>query len=126
MFLSRTRADAVDDRSPGGDFWFEPVSVRTSAGQRVSADTALKLSVVWACLRILCGTMASLPFVLYRPKDDGGKERITDHWLYRLFARRTNRWQNGFEWREMQQGHIALRGTGYNRIIANSRGEVQE
>lgn len=126
MFLSKIRADAGDDRSPWGDFWFEPVSVRTSSGQRVSPDSALKLSVVWACMRILCGTMASLPFVLYRPKDNGGKERITDHWLYRLFAKRTNRWQNGFEWREMQQGHIALRGTGYSRIIPNSRGEIAE
>jgi HK97 family phage portal protein len=126
MFLSRIRADAVDDRSPWGDFWFEPVSVRTGSGQRVSADTALKLSVVWACLRILCGTMAALPFVLYRPRKGGGKDRVTDHWLHQLFARRANRWQNGFEWREMQQGHIALRGTGYNRIVANSRGEIDE
>jgi len=126
MFLSKFRADGVDDRSPWGDFWVEPVSMHTSSGQRVSGDTALKLSVVFACVRVLAETMASLPFVLYREKDDGGKDVVTDHWLYDLLAKRTNRWQNAFEWREMQQGHIALRGTGYNRIVANSRGEVQE
>jgi HK97 family phage portal protein len=126
MFLSKIRADSGDDRSPWGDFWFSPIGMRTPAGQRVSPDTALKLSVVYACLRILCGTMASLPFVLYRPQSNGGKERVTDHWLYRLFAKRTNRWQNHFEWIEMQQGHIALRGTGYSRIIPDARGGIAE
>jgi HK97 family phage portal protein len=126
MFLTKFRADGVDDRSPWGDFWFEPIGVHTSSGQRVSGDTALKLSVVFACVRVLAETMATLPFVLYREKKGGGKDVITDHWLYELLAKRSNRWQNSFEWREMEQGHIALRGTGYNRIVANSRGEIQE
>ncbi len=124
-FLDRFRA-ASGDRSPWGDFWFEPVSVRTSSGTRVSADTAMRLSAVYACVRILAETLAMLPIVLYRQRTDGGKERVTDHWLYRLLAKRPNRWQNAFEWREMLQGHLALRGNAYNQIIANSRGEITE
>ena len=124
-FLDRFRA-ASGDRSPWGDFWFEPVSVRTSSGTRVSADSAMRLSAVYACVRILAETLAMLPIVLYRQRSDGGKERVTDHWLYRLLAKRPNRWQNAFEWREMLQGHLALRGNAYNQIIANSRGEIAE
>ena len=124
-FISRWMASS-DDRSPWGDFWFEPVTVRTSSGMRVSADNALRLAAVYASVRILAETMASLPFVLYRQRADGGKDKVTDHWLYRLLAKRPNRYQNPYEWREMLQGHLALRGNAYNRIVANSRGEILE
>ena len=124
-FLNPFRA-AADDRSAWGDFWFTPVTARTSSGARVSADSAMRLSAVYACVRILSETLAMLPFVLYRQRPDGGKDRITDHWLYTLLAKRPNRWQNAFEWREMMQGHLALRGNAYNQIISNSRGEIAE
>lgn len=124
-FFDRFRASS-DDRSPWGDFWFEPVSIRSSSGIRVSPDGALRLSAVYACVRILSETMASLPLVLYRNRADGGKDRVTDHWLHDLLCRRPNRYQNPFEWREMLQGHLALRGNAYNQIITNPRGEIVE
>lgn len=124
-FFHRFRASS-DDRSPWGDFWFEPVSIRSSSGIRVSPDGALRLSAVYACVRILSETMASLPLVLYRNRADGGKDRVTDHWLHNLLCRRPNRYQNPFEWREMLQGHLALRGNAYNQIITNPRGEIVE
>ena len=73
-FLDRFRASS--DRSEWGDFWFEPVTVRSSSGVRVSADNALRLAAVYASVRILAETMASLPFVLYRLRSDGGKDRL--------------------------------------------------
>jgi HK97 family phage portal protein len=124
-FFDRFRA-STEDRSPWGDFWFEPVSVRSSTGLRVSPDAALRLSAVYACVRILSETLASLPLVLYRPRADGGKDRVTDHWLHSLLCRRPNRYQNPFEWREMLQGHLALRGNAYNQIVTNPRGEITE
>lgn len=123
MFLFR--ADN-SDRSPYGDFWFEPVTIRTLTGARVSSETALQIAAVFRAVRLIAGQMASLPFVLYRNKPGGGKERLTDHWLYALLARRPNRWQNAFEWRQMLQGHIELRGNAYNRIVANARGEITD
>ena len=124
-FFDRFRA-STDDRSPWGDFWFEPVSTRSASGLRVSPDAALRLSAVYACVRILSETMASLPLVLYRNRADGSKDRVTDHWLYPLLCRRPNRFQNPFEWREMLQGHLALRGNAYNQIVTNPRGEIVE
>ena len=114
------------DRSPWGDFFFEPVSVRTGSGMRVSPDSALRLAAVYACVRVLSESMASLPLVIYQRRADGGKDKVTDHWLYRLLAKRPNRFQNPFEWREMLQGHLALRGNAYNQIITNAKGEVVE
>ena len=124
-FIDRFRASS-SDRSPWGDFFFEPVSVRSASGMRVSPDGALRLAAVYACVRILSETMASLPVVVYRQRKDGGKDRVTDHWLYGLLARKPNRFQNPFEWREMLQGHLALRGNAFCQIIANPKGEITE
>ncbi len=117
---------STSDRSPWGDFFFEPVSVRSVSGMRVSADSAIRLAAVYACVRILSETMASLPLVVYRARADGGKDRVTDHWLYRLLGKKPNRYQNPFEWREMLQGHLALRGNAFCQILANGRGEITE
>ena len=126
MFITKIRAEGADDRSPYGNFWFEPIAVRSAAGVRVTADAAMRLSAVYASVRALAETMASLPVVLYRNRKDGGRDLVTDHWLYQLLARQPNRWQNAFEWRELMQGHLALRGNGYNRIVANGKGEIRE
>lgn len=126
MFSSLFRADGIDDRSPFGDFWFEPVSVRSAAGMRVSGDSAMRLTAVYACVRILSETMGCLPFCMYRKKKSGGRDLVTDHWLHQLIARQPNRYQDRFQWREMEQSHAVLRGTGFNEIIANGRGEVLE
>lgn len=124
MFLN-SRSAMGEDRSPWGDWWFEPVGMRTATGQKVSADGAMRLAAVFACVRVLSEAMASLPFVLYEERAGGGKNRITGHWLHRLMLR-PNRNQNGFEWREMMQAHLTLRGNGYNRIISNAQGEITE
>ncbi|MGV0958200.1 MAG: phage portal protein [Limnohabitans sp.] len=124
-FFDRFKASS-SDRSAWGDFFFEPVSVRSVSGMRVSPDSAMRLAAVYACIRILSETMASLPLVVYRARADGGKDRVTDHWLYRVLGKKPNRYQNPFEWREMLQGHLALRGNAFCQILTNGRGEVTE
>lgn len=125
MLASLFRADGADDRSVFGDFWFSPIGQNTSAGVRVGPDQAMRLSTVYRCVRVLAGTMASLPPCFYRPKGRG-REKVTDIPLYRLLAKRPNRFQNSFQWHQMMMGHLALRGTGYNRIIPDGRGEIAE
>lgn len=125
MFLSRNASTA--DRSPWGQFWFEPVGMRTDAGGRVTPSSAMRLSAVYSCVRVLAETFAVLPFRLYRKRTDGRRghgELVTDHWLYRLLALRPNNWQTPFEWREMMQGHLALRGNAFNQMVFNGAGEV--
>lgn len=122
MFLS---FKASEDRSPWGDFWFTPVGQNAASGQRVTADSSLQITAVFACVAVLSESFAILPPVLYR-QNGRKKERVTNHWLYKLIAKRPNRYQNAFEWREMCQGHLVLRGNCYNQIIANGRGEITE
>ncbi len=124
MFLTTKKAEGFGDRSPLGSFWFEPVGMGTASGALVTADNAMKLSAVFACVRIISSQFASLPFSLYRENPDGGKTKVTDHPLYRVLAKRPNQYQNAFEWREMMAGHLALRGNAYNQIVSNGKGDI--
>lgn len=121
MFISKIRAGS-EDRSPFGDFWFTPVSSRSSANVRVTPDTAMMLSAVFRAVSLISGHIAMLPIVL---RDVENKEPNRHHYLNRLL-KKPNRWQNGFEWRQMLQGHLMLRGTAFNEIIDNAKGEIEE
>lgn len=122
MFLFTPRADD-GDRSPFGGFWFNPVPFN---GMNVTADSSLQLTAVYGCVRVLSNAVMTLPFVLYEQMANGGKKRITKHWLYRLLARRPNDYQNAAEFRSMMQGHLVLRGNAFARIFSNARGEVTD
>lgn len=126
MFASLFRADGGTDRSPWGSFWFEPVSRMTSAGVRVTPASAMGLPAVYACIRVKAESFAVLPFRMYIPKVGGGRTRVTNHWLYRLFAKRPNRFQTPYEWREMLQGHLSLRGNAFCQINPDGAGGIDE
>lgn len=119
MFISSFNAE---DRSPYSNFWFEPVGARTASGMRVSADSAMQLSAVFRAVGLLSGHMALLPIRFYK-RDT--RQKI-DHPLLKLLNRRPNGQQNAFEWREMLQAHLELRGNAYCEIIANARGEITD
>lgn len=87
------------------------------SGVAVTPGTALQVSTVLACCRVLAEGVAQLPFKLYRERADGGKEPARDHPLYRLLHRRPNEWQTSFEWREMMMIHAILTGNAYAAIV---------
>jgi HK97 family phage portal protein len=126
MFL-RIRADSDDtgDRSAWGDFWFMPVPFKGSAST-LTSDAAMRLTAVYACVRVLAESVSMLPFVLYTEADNGAKKPNKSHWLYKLLAVRPNDFQNPLEFREMMQGHVSLRGNAYARIVSNGAGVVTD
>ncbi|MBF4041892.1 phage portal protein [Burkholderia pseudomallei] len=126
MFL-RIRADADDngDRSPWGDYWFSPVPFKGNP-YSVTSDAAMRLTAVYACVRVLAESVSMLPFVLYTESADGAKKPNKSHWLYRLLAVRPNDFQNPLEFRETMQAHCALRGNAFARILSNGSGEVTD
>lgn len=116
----------MGDRSPFGQFWFAPLGAMTRSGMNVTAANAMGLPTALACVQVLAKSFASMPFVLYKPKASGGKQRVTKHWLYRLIAKAPNRFQTPFEWRMMLMGHLALRGNAFCQIASNGNGEITE
>ncbi len=122
--FSRGISAGSSDRSPWGSFWFNDVPMRM--GGPVTAEGAMRLSAVYACVRVLAEAMAGLPLILYKQEANGGKTKVTDHWLHKLLCLRPNEFQNAFEWREMLMGHLALRGNAYCEIIAKKNGEITD
>lgn len=116
---ARIRAADMSDRSPWGDFWFNPVG-RGGAAPAVNDGTAMTLSAVWRGCNLISSHLAMLPL---RMRKEGSLEQVRGHWLQALF-RRPNAWQNGFEWRQMCQLHLLLRGNAYNEIVDDARGRI--
>jgi HK97 family phage portal protein len=124
MFFTKPKADS-GDRSAWGGFWFNPVPARIGSAN-ITPDTALQLTAVYACVRVHANAVSTLPFQMYREKPNGAKEQIRDHWLYRLFAKRPNAYQNPMEFRAMMHGHLELRGNAFAYIVSNGKGEVTD
>lgn len=125
MFLTSVRADS--DRSPWGDFWFQPAGTRSGSGMRVTGDQAMRLTAVYACVRNLSEDFAKLPFRMFRQAGElAPRTPVTEHWLLRLMCKRPNRWQTPFNWREMMQGHLALRGNAFNELVVDGQGKVTD
>lgn len=82
-------------------------------GISVTWASALEISTVLACLRVIAEGIAQVPFKLYRDESGAGGRPAADHPLYDVLYRRPNRWQTSFEFRETLAFHAALTGNAY-------------
>ncbi len=98
----------------------------SKAGVSVSLDTALRVSTVLACVRVLAEDVAKVPLKLYREDEDGGKTPAKDHSLYRVLARRPNSWQTSIEFREQMMIHAVLDKGAFAYISRSVTGDVLE
>jgi HK97 family phage portal protein len=127
--IFRVNADsgaAIAPISPHDDYWFTRPGYTSDSGMQVSPESALQLSAVYACVRIISETLASLPLIIYRRLPDGGKERATEHPLYEPLHDKPNIYQTSMEFIEMMQGHLELRGNAFARILPGPRGAVDQ
>ncbi len=96
----------------------------TTAGKPVNEHTAMQMTAVYSCVRILAETLAGLPLHVYKYNDSGGKEKHLKHPLYRLLHDEPNPEMTSFTFRETLMSHLLLWGNAYAQIIRNARGEV--
>lgn len=94
----------------------------STSGVKVNYESAMSLAAVWACVRLLAETVSSIPLPVYR-RLNPGKERATDHPLYRLLHDEPNPWMTSLQFRETLQGHVLLRGNAYARIERDEFGQ---
>ena len=119
LFRSR---DKPQNRTTGSAYSF--FFGGSSAGKRVNERSAMQMTAVYSCVRILAEAVAGLPLHLYRYKEDGGKEKALDHPLYLLLHDEPNPEMSSFVFRETLMTHLLLWGNAYAQIIRNGKGEV--
>ena len=119
LFRSR---DKPTDSTTGSTYRF--LFGGTTSGKAVTERSAMQMTAVYSCVRILSEAIAGLPIHLYRSDDDGSKEKATDHPLYFILHDEPNPEMTSFVFRETLMTHLLLWGNAYAQIIRNGKGEV--
>lgn len=96
----------------------------SATGINVTEMKALQSTAVFACVKILSETLASLPLHVYQRLPEGGKARAPNHYLYTILHDISNDEMTSFTLRETLMGHLALWGNAYAEIDWNESGEI--
>ena len=114
--------DKPQDRTYGSNYSF--LFGGTTSGKPVNEHTAMQMTAVYSCVRILAEAVAGLPLHLYKYTDSGGKEKALSHSLYFLLHDEPNPEMSSFVFRETMMTHLLLWGNAYSQIIRNGKGEI--
>jgi len=106
--------------------WYSQIGRYSGAGIEITPDSAMTFGAFFAGVRVLSEGVAQLPLKMFRVRPDGGRDEARNHPLYDVLHDRPNRFQTSFEWREMGEGHLILRGNFYNQIMPGPRGPVDQ
>ena len=119
FFKSR---DKPKDMTSGSSYSFFMGS--SVSGKTVTERSAMQMTAVYSCVRVLSEAIASLPLHLYKITDEGSKEKATDHPLYFILHDEPNPEMTSFVFRETLMTHLLLWGNAYAQVIRNGKGEV--
>ena len=119
LFKSR---DKPQNRTSGSNYAF--FFGGTTSGKAVTERSAMQMTAVYSCVRILSEAVAGLPLHLYKYTDSGGKAMALDHPLYRLLHDEPNPEMSSFVFRETLMTHLLLWGNAYVQIIRNGKNEI--
>ena len=122
-FLSKLFNSRADPKNSFFNSTYSFFFGSTTSGKTVNERTALQTTAVYACVRILSETLASLPLHMYR-HTDSGKEKATSNTLYRLLHDEPNPEMTSFVFRETLMSHLLLWGNAYAQIIRDGSGKV--
>lgn len=100
-----------------------PATYEEPSAVTVTEETAMQVSAVWACVKLLSETVASLPVAVYRKTETG---RVLDEsfWFAQLMKRKPNRYQTRVEFFETLMLNLALHGNAYCKI-AKTGGKIR-
>ena len=88
----------------------------SASGNIVTAESAMRLSAVWACVKILSESVAQLPCILYDRLPGGARERSTDPLAWTL-ANAPNDEQTPIEFFEQMMGWALFRRFAFAEIV---------
>lgn len=93
----------------------------SSSGKVVTADKAMALSAVWACVRLLSESVSTLPLKVYERAPDGSRKLAQNHQAYQVLCRRPNLEMTPSRFMLMVVASICLRGNAFveKKMIGN-------
>ena len=95
----------------------------SNAGKTVNPKNAVQMSTVYACVRVIAETIASLPLAVYE-ETETGSQKATDHPLYRILHDEPNPEMTSFVLREVMLSHLLLWGNSYCQIIRTGKNHI--
>ena len=119
LFRARDKPGATDSVSSAPTFYFGS----SAAGKSVTASAAIQMSTVYACVRVIAETIASLPLHVYQNQGEGSVKAL-DHPLYPILHDEPNSEMTSFIWRETMLAHLLLWGNAYCQIIRSGRSQI--
>jgi HK97 family phage portal protein len=119
--LRRFFGGAGNTRIPGDQSGLPTTGAMVN--QSVTFDTAMQISAVWSCVRLISETIASLPLNFYTVKD-GARSLDNGSDIARVFLKRPNRYQSRVEFFESMTMQLVVDGNAYCTISRDSQGRV--
>ena len=117
--MFRARDKPTDAVSSAPTFYFGT----SASGKAVNPSSAIQVSAVYACVRVIAETIASLPFHVYETTENGSR-KAPEHPLYRLIHDEPNKEMTSFILRETMLAHLLLYGNAYCQIIRTGRDKI--
>jgi len=114
--------DKPQNRTAGSGYSF--YMGNSTAGKTVTERSAMQMTAVYSCVRILAEAIAGLPLHVYQYNNDGGKDKALKHPLYHILHDEPNPEMSSFVFRETLMTHLLLWGNAYAQILRNGKGEV--
>lgn len=119
LFFFRSRDKPKNAVSAAQAFYYGS----SAAGKSVTPRSALQISTVYACVRVIAETVASLPLHVYQYTENGS-EKALEHPLYRILHDEPNTEMTSFVLREAMLTHLLLWGNSYSQIVRSGRGHI--
>lgn len=101
--------------------WLTGLFGTSKTGVQVSEDNALTFSAVYAAVRIISETIASIPLNVYQ-YDGETRVKAEGHPVQNLLAKAPNAVSSTFTFREAMAANLVLHGNAYARIEFNNAG----
>jgi len=96
----------------------------TASGEIINVASAMQITTVYRCVRLLAESVASLPLVIYTFNENGGRTRV-DHDLTWILACEPNDEMSASAFWEAFVGNMAATGNAYAEIIRDRLGIVR-
>jgi HK97 family phage portal protein len=95
----------------------------TYTGRPITPDTALQISAVWACTKVISEAIGALPWDVYE-RDKAGNVQRVDHDLSAVLTASPNQDMTSVEYKEAKSTNLVLTGNGYSYTDRRKDGSV--